>query len=187
MDPDTALKYAGPVVINIRTYPIRISNNKYIDRQTGKHLFWEDVVRLGGEESDKVEVYRGDSGPGYDDQKETTWEEVTSSSGSPEPIMEMTSVTKLPRRVFNFSIENLRDSIRYNQTRDPTYISINFANYVDHEISGLRGRWNDHKCEKFQDWLKPNILNIIKQYSIKPLASLKFIGTGELTDDMICV
>ena len=183
------VKYAGPVIINIRTYPIRISNNKYIDRQTGKHLSWEDIVKLGGEKSDKIEVYHGDSGPGYEDQQETTWEEVTSSSGSPKPIIEMTSVTKLPRRVFNFSIENLRDSIRYNQTMSPTYISINFANYVDHKISGLRGRWNDltPQCKKFQKWLDPNILNIIKQYSVKPLASLKFIGTGELTDDMICV
>lgn len=45
----------------------------------------------------------------------------------------ITTLTKLERRVFTFSKQNLRESIRFNDTGDDIYVSVNFMNYVDYE------------------------------------------------------
>jgi adenylosuccinate synthase len=177
--------YAGNVILNCRTYPIRINSNKYRDRDTGEHLIWDQVEEY--KNKGKLEIYKGNSGPGYGDQKEITWEELTEWSGSPEPIVEMTSVTKLPRRVFTFSKSNLEQAITYNRTPGRTSISINFANYVDHTMSGRRGMvWfpavsGDNVTRKFINWLKENVYPVAN----KTRSLVQFIGTGPHTDDMI--
>jgi adenylosuccinate synthase len=179
------INYAGNVILNCRTYPIRINSNKYLDADTGKHLIWEEVEEY--RKNGKLKVYEGDSGPGYDDQEEITWETLTELSGSPEPIIEMTSVTKLPRRVFTFSQDNLRQAVRYNRTNRQTFISVNFANYVDIEMSGRRGEVcfpavsGDNVTKKFDKWLSENVRPI----AIETNARMRFVGTGPLTDDMI--
>lgn len=181
-------KYAGPIIINFRTYPIRINSNKYIDKQTGKHLTWDEVEKQGIE---NVTIYKGNSGPGYSDQEELTWENITKNSGSKEKIQEITSVTKLPRRVFTFSKQNLLESIQLNDTGHEIYISINFADYVDSEIYGIRDKsessiYNIHKrSPKLYDWIISNILEPLKQTNNK--AKLKFIGTGPKTEDTILI
>lgn len=180
------VRYAGNVVLNCRTYPIRINSKKYRNPKNGKHLTWDEVIYFL-RENHEIEEYEGNSGPGYDDQEEISWEALTEMSGSPEPIMEMTSVTKLPRRVFTFSQKNLTQAIRYNKTFGNTYISINFANYVDYEMSGRRGTKSfptvvgDDMTTKFADWLDINV---------RPIANatgsiIRYIGTGPLTNDMI--
>jgi adenylosuccinate synthase len=61
----------------------------------------------------------GFSGPGYPGQKETTFEAI----GQPT---EYTTVTKLPRRVFEFSAEQVADAIVANGV---TRLFFNFVNY----------------------------------------------------------
>jgi hypothetical protein len=170
--------YAGPVIINFRTFPIRINNQKYLDPETKKHLVWEEVAERGGPDSDKVEIYEGNSGPGYDDQEEISWDDLTKNSRSPDPIIEMTSVTKLPRRVFTFSKKNLAEAIKYNRTGDDMHISINFANYIDYDLTGLRQAGGlAAGSDKFTAWAKENIIDEFDK--------VKFIGTGAKTDDMV--
>jgi adenylosuccinate synthase len=173
----------GDVILNVRTFPIRINNNKYLG-QDGRHLSWEEVQQFD-REGKPYNVYEGNSGPGYPDQKEITWDEVTTLSGSPDKIMEITSVTKLPRRVFTFSKQNLREAIRHNNTGRQTYISLNFINYADHAMTGRRGTvescYSDPDgliTQKARQWIEENI-------QVWPHAKLKFLGTGPLTDDMI--
>lgn len=192
--------YAGNVLLNYRTFPIRISNYKYISRQKvkvgagdniepGAHLTWDQV-----QEFDKrglcYEKYEGNSGPGYPDQDETDWDIITKNSGSHVPIMEMTSVTKLPRRIFTFSRLNIEDSIRHNRTSGNVFIAINFANYVDAELLHCRGigwsasRWageRSHSVDtaKIYDWCRRNI----PQEGVM----LAFIGTGPRTDDFLLI
>jgi adenylosuccinate synthase len=86
-----------------RTYPIRVGN---ID---------SDNTRLG---------YSGD---GYSDQQETTWEEVTKASGSKVAILERTTVTNRIRRVFNFSREQLLESMNVMGVTD---VCLMFADYI---------------------------------------------------------
>jgi adenylosuccinate synthase len=170
--------YAGHVIINCRTYPIRINNKKYIGisgEYKGKHLTWAEV-----QAGIPHEVYEGNSGPGYDDQEELTWEELTKSSGSKTPIMEMTSVTRLPRRVFTFSRKNLIDAIKYNKANGNVFLSVNFMNYVDSEITNMNGNYDLSDLPiKTQSW--------IDRY-IKPYDDLiRFIGTGPNLEDQIVV
>lgn len=174
--------YAGNVVINFRTFPIRINNNKYLDPENNKHLTWPDVQEYE-KTGKKYTIYKGNSGPGYDDQEETTWDEVTKQSKSQVPIIEMTSVTKLPRRVFTFSKKNLEEAIIYNRTPGKTFISINFANYVDSAIKGVRG--NNCVCltPQFTTWFAENV---VRPSTILG-ALVKYIGTGPLTDDKIVI
>lgn len=62
----------------------------------------------------------GTSGPGYPDQEELRWEDL-----GLEP--ELTTVTKLPRRIFSFSELQVREAIRMNGVNN---VFINFCNYV---------------------------------------------------------
>lgn len=80
----------------MRTYPIRVANR--YDEQ-GAMVGW--------------------SGPCYPDQVEISFEAIGQSQ-------ELTTVTKLPRRLFTFSRMQTADALR--QTR-PTDVVIGFANY----------------------------------------------------------
>jgi adenylosuccinate synthase len=81
----------------LRTYPIRVANRF-------------------NEEGDLI----GTSGPGYHDQKELDWKDI-----GLEP--ELTTVTKLPRRIFDFSMEQTRQAFF---RCGPTKIFLNFVNYM---------------------------------------------------------
>jgi hypothetical protein len=180
--------YAGNVILNFRTFPIRINNNKYIKSGTGQHLTWQEVQALDQLAAsrgltDKVyDVVEGNSGPGYGDQEETSWERLTAASGAPQPIMEMTSVTKLPRRVFTFSRQNVRDAVRHNRANGETWLALNFANYVDHGLTGTRTRAETITSEI----VGPRMIEWLSRY-IMCTRRLRFIGTGPKTDDMILI
>ena len=161
--------HAGQVIVNFRTFPIRINSNKYIG-EDGKHITWAEV-QAGVPHT----VYEGNSGTWYPDQTELTWEQLTEAAGAPEQIFEMTSVTKLPRRVATFSKQNVDEAIRYNQTGFPIHISINFLNYVDHEITGKR-EYSDLSM-KVKQWLMENLVEYHQQ--------VRFLGTGAKTEDTI--
>ncbi len=68
--------YAGNVILNFRTFPIRINNNKYVDNASGDHLTWDKVIERAGNpnptkdvlETVGITLVEGDSGPGYQGQ-----------------------------------------------------------------------------------------------------------------------
>jgi adenylosuccinate synthase len=172
--------YAGNVLLNFRTYPIRINSNKYVSND-GKFLTWDEKQQLE-KEGKEYQTYKGDSGPWYSDQQELTWEELTKLSESTTPIMEITSVTKLPRRVATWSKINLKEAIVYNRTPGKTFISINFLNYVDATLTGKRGEAKVLGAHpKISRWLQDNVVPVLRGTG----ATLKFLGTGAKTDDMI--
>lgn len=69
----------------------------------------------------------GTSGPCYPDQVELPWEAI-----GVEP--EITTVTKLPRRIFTFSLQQLRDAVVAN---GPDEIYLSFCDYLDGDDRGL--------------------------------------------------
>lgn len=179
--------FAGDVVINFRTFPIRVNSNKYVHTITGKLLNADDMdsLRASGD-GNLIKVLRGDSGGCYPDQKEITWDEVTEQSGikTIDPnaaIREITSLTRLERRVYTFSQHNLNEAILHNMANGNVYVSINFMNYADATLTGVRGG-RDKLTKRASEWLTANT-NIDSR--IAPRASLKFLGTGAKTDDMI--
>jgi adenylosuccinate synthase len=80
-----------------RTYPIRVANR-----------FNEQGIRVG---------YSGDC---YPDQKEISWADIGREA-------ELTTVTKLPRRLFTFSTAQILEAVRFNA---PTSIALTFCDYL---------------------------------------------------------
>lgn len=114
------------------------------------------------------EVKESYSGDHYPDTEETTWEQVAANCGAPHDLTEMTTLTKLPRRVFNFSKLNLKESIEGNMSPHKVFLAVNFCNYVDWEM------WESKEgvTEKLENWLIENILPVIKQFDNVELALL---------------
>ncbi len=138
------------------------------------HLTWPDVeAKLVP--FDVIESYSGDF---YKDQQEITWDKLTADCQSTKPIMECTTLTKLPRRVATFSKQNLREAIVYNQTNHKMFISVNFSNYVDIQMYGQ----NRVITPKFKEWLNKYVLPVVNEFGN---AKLKFVGTSPNTEDMI--
>lgn len=162
--------FAGQVVINYRTLPIRINSNKYIALDDSRHLTWAEV-----EAGVPHKVYEGDSGKWYPDQTELTWDQVTKDSGSPTRIFEITSVTKLPRRVASFSLNNVWDSIAHNDTGHQTTLSLNFCNYIDNQMSGATK--SNGITEKFDSWMNETLKEAAHR--------VRFLGTGAATHETI--
>jgi len=65
----------------------------------------------------------GSSGPHYPDQRELFWDDL----GIPP---ELTTVTKLPRRIFSFSQQQLDDAMMHCGGYWDTKLFLNFANYL---------------------------------------------------------
>lgn len=84
-----------------RTYPIRVAN-RY--------------------DTEGTQV--GYSGPCYDDQCEISFEDIGQK-------VELTTVTKLPRRIFTFSGKQIEEAIRHNGVYE---VFLNFVNYVRTEV-----------------------------------------------------
>jgi len=101
VDCGIPMQFYNKAKVNIygaaRTFPIRVSNRYDND---GNMIGW--------------------SGPCYPDQEEITWDEV----GVPP---EFTTVTKLQRRVFSFSMQQIVEAC---QASDVDFIFLNFANYM---------------------------------------------------------
>lgn len=166
-------RYSGPVIINFRTFPIRINSNKYIALDDNRHLTWEEV-----KSGVPHKVYEGNSGPWYEDQDELSWEDITQISGSDTLIQEYTSVTKLLRRVATFSAKNLVEVIRYNAPTnqlDDLHVSLNFMNYVDAKMLGANN-WHQMTGQAL-NWITTNF----RYYA----QLIELIGTGPKMSDMI--
>lgn len=118
-DMGLPVRYMGEVYLVIRPYPIRVGN----------------VIEDG-----KVVGYSGDC---YPDQEEITWEQVAASAGMPKEeaelllTRELTTVTKRLRRVYTYSVRQIREAARVNGA---TRIAANFVNYVDWECRDTNDR-----------------------------------------------
>jgi adenylosuccinate synthase len=84
------------VIGTARTYPIRVANRF---NEAGDQVGW--------------------SGPCYPDQEETSFEAIGQQ-------VELTTVTKLPRRIFTFSLMQIKEAVRQNGVDE---IFLNFVNY----------------------------------------------------------
>ena len=88
------------VIGTCRTFPIRVANR--FDSE-GKQVGW--------------------SGPQYNDQSETSFEAIGQK-------VELTTVTKLPRRIFTYSRKQIEQAVLVNGV---TKMFLNFANYATHQ------------------------------------------------------
>jgi len=96
---------------------------------------WASYVRVIGTMRTfpiRVNNRDGSSGPHYDDQYELSWEDIGLSP-------ELTTVTKLPRRIFSFSQKQLQEAMFHCGGYWDTRLFLNFANYFKDgdDLSGL--------------------------------------------------
>jgi adenylosuccinate synthase len=96
--PFPSLQEKVAVIGVMRTYPIRVANRRSPDGQEFT------------------------SGGCYEDQHELDW--VNDLQRQPE----LTTVTKLPRRIFSFSFEQIREAARIMR---PTMLSLTFCDYLE--------------------------------------------------------
>ena len=221
--------FAGDVILNGRTYPIKINNKKYRllgGKSVGKYhkssgllpeyLAHENLFEFI-EDGDyvsvvtknefinfyemrefpflKYEEIQSFSGTGYSPiwneeskQREITWEDVEKNYGKTIPDdVKCTSLTKLPRRVFEFDKSLLRDGILYNLSpTGKTHIVINFVNWVDGEMDGER----ENITEKAVSWLSENMsseIDAINNLVGEEKVVLSVLGTGRESDDFVAV
>lgn len=175
---------AGPVIVNHRTFPIRVHSHKYKSRKTGEILTIHQVREM---DQDDVEVIEGYSGDFYEDSTETSWEELNIKDYDGSIIEEVTSVTQLPRRVATFSIQCLIQSLTYSLPPDPyrVYLSLNFVNYVDEKCYGISSEKEFLSLFKesglLRNWFDLNIIKPLdkfnKDYPNK-LGKYIILGTG---------
>lgn len=136
-----------------RTYPIRVANRL---NETG------DII--------------GYSGSCYPDQNEITWASI-----GREP--ELTTVTKLPRRLFTFSTQQILESCRYN---GPTSIALTFCDYLpshneDHpDIPEGMMTYPVGPGEK----LSPCVYHMIKRIEAAASCPVDFVSFGPTDTDV---
>ena len=147
----------GDVYGCIRTYPIRVGNHV----EDGKLI--------------------GTSGPCYEDQVEMTWTDLQAHSGSVVSIEEKTTVTQKVRRVFTFS---KRQFMRFLQVCYPTHLFINFVNYLDDSVLGVR-TWGEmtEPVRSFVQMIEAECGNLEYPGLAEPKVS--HLGTGPKQSDMV--
>ena len=111
-----------------RTFPIRVANRFgpcgcTTEPGAGGRPF-NACVQCEG--TGKIQI--GTSGPCYPDQRELRWEDINQ-----EP--ELTTVTRLPRRIFTFSEEQIRQACLMSAVDD---VFLNFCNYCPDEGAAVR-------------------------------------------------
>jgi len=119
----------------------------------------------------RVNNRTGTSGP-YAEAAEITWDEVARRSGypgSPSSFGEITTTTKLPRRVFEFSWKRFRHFLTVCQ---PDELCLQFANYLDWSVYGEIGI-----SDKVRDF-------IVKMENFGGVP-VRYVGTGPGHDDMV--
>ncbi len=112
----------------------------------------------------------GNSGP--TNSNELTWEEITNRSGSPEPLIEYTTVTGRTRRIFEQDFETLEKAILVNK---PDQIALMFLDYINA---------GDYGKTKFED-LSAKSQKYINNLEEKLNIPITLIGTGPGEKHMI--
>lgn len=113
-------KYLGNVIGSIRCHPIRVGN-----------------------------VDGGNSGPCHPDQCEISWDHISDVSKSDGKIVEKTTVTGRVRRVFTFSVEQVRNFVEVNA---PDFLFLNHIQYLDwtvNNVTNLTDLLQSRICARF--------------------------------------
>lgn len=141
-------KLVDDIIMIMRPYPIRISNTTNIGLQ----------------------ISSGD----YGGSNELTWDIIRERCGAPADIQfgEMTTVTKKIRRVFEINWDRLHYTVKLNR---PTYIAINFVQYID---------WGACGCRSLSK-LPKKVRTFIEDVEDTTNTKVGLIGTGASNEDII--
>lgn len=124
----------------------------------------------------RVNNRTGTSGP-YAESKEITWSDVAKNCNFPGDIStfgEITTTTKLPRRVFEFSWQRFS---RFCKICRPTHLCLQFANYLD---------WDLYESIDYGKVLSNGRLkDFMSKLEVRSKIQVSYVGTGPRHDHMI--
>jgi adenylosuccinate synthase len=119
----------------------------------------------------RVNNRTGWSGP-YTGAHEITWETVRERSGYEKDLTEITTTTKLPRRVFEFSWARFHAMMR---VCSPDFLCLQFANYLDQGVEGAEREWQ----------LTPAVTSFINRLEEGGKIGVAYVGTGADHREMV--
>lgn len=104
--------------------------------------------------------------------REVSWEVISTEAQWPRPLLEKSTVTSRIRRVARFDLKLVMLAIRTNK---PTYLALNFADYIDYRNKG-RTQYQDltDSARRFIEWLE-DVTGV----------RVGLIGTGPFNGDII--
>jgi adenylosuccinate synthase len=104
--------------------------------------------------------------------EEISWEKLRQMSGYPYPIMELTTVTKKPRRVAAFDLALVKRAAAANR---PTALAVHGADYIDFQNKGQTDFANlTESARRF-------VAELEQQVGVPVL----FVGTGPTNEEII--
>ena len=119
-----------------------------------------------------IRVNNRDGSSGPYPSKEITWEEVRERCGAHHDITEITTTTKLTRRVFEFAWERIRTMVNVCA---PDFLVLQFANYLDWKCYGVTD-----KCG-----LGRKVMDFVGRLENETGVPVAYIGTGPSHGDMV--
>ena len=111
----------------------------------------------------------GSSGPFA---RETSWEQITASSGAPKVFPEYTSVTKRLRRVAEFDVEAVKLACQYNRPTSLAVMGLDRIEYANTGVTQARG-------------LTPKARAFLDDLQLATAVPVEFAGTGFGTFDVV--
>lgn len=119
-------------------------------------------------------VEKGWSGPCHPDQMELTWGDVAQQSGGPSSLTEKTTVTQRTRRVFTFSMMQMK---RFCEVNSPNWLFLNFIHYLDWSMHGVLS------YDQLTDKAKSFIVNLERETN----TFVPLVGTGAKQSEVVRV
>lgn len=162
-DTGISQKYLKEVIMVIRPFPIRISNEIY----DGSHIYSGDYgtsVELSWDQIN-VGAFLGQYPTVIDE------DEIEEYKGIAPDLTEYTTVTKKPRRIFDLDINLLKRNIEINE---PDQIYLNFFEQLDSSYQNISGIYDGYNGINFDKYRK-EYLNWLESELGVPITML---GTG---------
>lgn len=109
--------------------------------------------------------FGGNSGPLA--ASELSWNDITNLSGSPIPLIELSTVGNIPRRISEFSWDEAKRAAIINR---PTKLCLSFADHLDYRDRGVcKFDALSKKSREFVDTLESELQTPVRLISTGPL------------------
>jgi adenylosuccinate synthase len=119
-----------------------------------------------------IRVNNRDGSSGPYPSAEITWEEVRERCGAAHDITEITTTTKLQRRVFEFAWERIRTM---TNVCNPDFFILQFANYIDWTCFGAVNKFG----------LGSDVMDFVEKLEEEYRIPVAYVGTGPEHDQMV--
>jgi len=136
----------------------------------------------------------GTSGPFEEDMEEISWRELsdhlTSIAGKDVNVEEITTLTKLNRRIAKIADErslSIDMLMKFMVAVNPTHLSITFLNYIDPNLEGATSIEEINKSEIFNDWSIRAIEDLREAYNGEVFPKITALQTGKYLENVIFI